>query len=227
MIRLRENVLLRKKILKFKRPKWTTYLFHLNRKLTKIYLKYKIKDIRGHSVAAKPNKWEGFEGKHRNILYTYKRFKLFYGVFSKKSAKRIVRSLKKKSNTQNPIKLLFYRTMERRLDTVLYRAKFSYTIKSAKQLIKHGNVKVNGNIVTNSTFPLYSGDLVQLAIRKHTVQGMARRMDEGIWPHPPSHLHINYKTLEILIGKIDFINMSTCFHFQVKPNNMVLDFFYH
>jgi ribosomal protein S4 len=227
MIRLRENVLLRKKILKFKRLKWNTYLFHLNRKLTKVYLKYKIKNIRGHSVSARPNKWEGFEGKHRNILYTYKRFRLFYGVLSKKSAKRIVRSIKKRSSTQNPVKLLFYKTMERRLDTVLYRAKFSYTIKSAKQLIKHGNVLVNGNIITNPTFPLHSGDLVKLAIKKHTIRGMVQRMEDGIWPHPPSNLYINYKTLEILLGEITFESMSTCFHFQVKPNNMVLDFFYH
>ena len=34
--------------------------------------------------------------------------------------------------------------LERRLDAVVYRAKLSTTIFSARQLINHGHVKVNG-----------------------------------------------------------------------------------
>ncbi len=34
--------------------------------------------------------------------------------------------------------------LERRLDAVIYRAKFATTIFSARQLINHGHVRVNG-----------------------------------------------------------------------------------
>ena len=34
--------------------------------------------------------------------------------------------------------------LERRLDAIIYRAKFATTIFSARQLINHGHVKVNG-----------------------------------------------------------------------------------
>ena len=34
--------------------------------------------------------------------------------------------------------------LERRLDAITYRAKFATTIFSARQLINHGHVKVNG-----------------------------------------------------------------------------------
>ena len=34
--------------------------------------------------------------------------------------------------------------LERRLDAIIYRAKFATTIFSSRQLINHGHVKVNG-----------------------------------------------------------------------------------
>jgi small subunit ribosomal protein S4 len=37
--------------------------------------------------------------------------------------------------------------LERRLDAIIYRAKFATTIFSARQLINHGHVKVNGKKV--------------------------------------------------------------------------------
>ena len=40
--------------------------------------------------------------------------------------------------------------LERRLDAVIYRAKFATTIFSARQLINHGHVKVNGKKVNIS-----------------------------------------------------------------------------
>lgn len=226
MIKLRENVLLQKKLLKFKRRKWLTYVFHITRKLKKRYFKYKIKNIQGYSVSSKPNKWTGFKGKYRTILHIYKRFKLFYGIFHKNSVKKIIKEIRKK-RTEKYLKQFFYEVTERRLDAVIYRSKFSYTIKSAKQLIKQGNVKVNGNIITNPSFPLRKGDLIQMTRRSHITKEIAKRSFKRVWPHPPSHLNINYKTLQIIIGELNYNNLSSCFHFQLKPENMILDFFYH
>jgi ribosomal protein S4 len=226
MIKLRENVLLQKKILKFKRRKWKTFVFHANRKLTKWFLKFKVKNIRGYSVSAKPNKWTGRKGKHRTILQIYKRFKLFYGLFSKKVVKKIVRKVKK-GKVKKQLKLLLYKVMERRLDAIIYRSKFSYSAKSARQLIMHGNVSVNGKIVTNPSFATQTGDLIKLKYSRHAMQDICRRSMERVWPHPPAHLNINYKTLHIMVGTICYQNLVGCFHFEIKPENMLLDFFYH
>lgn len=226
MIRLRENVQLRKKIFKFKRKKWGTFLFHARRKLKKRYLKYRIKNVQGYSVSAKPTKWTGFKGKYGNILQTYKRFKIFYGIFTRKSVKKIVRKVKKRK-FEKQLKLALYEIMERRLDAVIYRSKFSYTAKSARQFIMHGNVFVNGNLVTNPAFHLQTGDIVQISGNKNLIRDICHRSAVRAWPHPPSHLNINYKTLQIIVGTITYQNLSTCFHFELKPENMVLDFYYH
>ena len=58
------------------------------------------------------------------------------------------KAFKKKGNTtENFIALL-----ERRLDTVIYRAKFAITVFSARQLINHGHVKVNEKKVNVSSY---------------------------------------------------------------------------
>jgi ribosomal protein S4 len=226
MIKLRENVLLRKKIFKFKRHKWKSFVFHARRKLTKWFLKYRVKNIRGYSVSAKPNRWTGRKAKHRNVLFIYKRFKLFYGIFSKNAVKKIVRKVSNKKG-EKQLKFLLYKVMERRLDAVIYRSKFSYSAKSARQLIMHGNVSVNGNIVTNPNFATRTGDLIHLSASRRAMQDICRRSMKRVWPHPPAHLNINYKTLQIMVGTISYQNLVGCFHFEIKPENMVLDFFYH
>ena len=52
--------------------------------------------------------------------------------------------------------------LERRLDTVIYRAKFVPTVFAARQFISHGHVKVNGRRVTVASFRVKVGDLVEV-----------------------------------------------------------------
>ena len=66
--------------------------------------------------------------------------------------------MKKKGNTtENFIGLL-----ERRLDTVIYRAKFAMTVFSARQLINHGHVKVNGKKVNISSYLVSEEDTIEI-----------------------------------------------------------------
>ena len=51
---------------------------------------------------------------------------------------------------------------ERRLDAVIYRAKFATTIFSARQLINHGHVKVNGKKVNISSYSVKEEDTIEI-----------------------------------------------------------------
>jgi small subunit ribosomal protein S4 len=53
--------------------------------------------------------------------------------------------------------------LERRLDVIVYRAKFVPTIFAARQFVSHGHVKVNGRRVTIPSMRLKVGDVVELA----------------------------------------------------------------
>ena len=52
--------------------------------------------------------------------------------------------------------------LERRLDAVVYRAKFVSTIFAARQFINHGHVMVNGRRVNVPSFRCKVGDLVEV-----------------------------------------------------------------
>tara|TARA_B100001013_G_scaffold135983_1_gene79898 strand:- start:150 stop:575 length:426 start_codon:yes stop_codon:yes gene_type:complete len=68
------------------------------------------------------------------------------------------KAIKKRGNTtENLVGLL-----ERRLDTVIYRAKFATTVFSARQLINHGHIKVNGKKVNIPSYSVSEKDTIEL-----------------------------------------------------------------
>jgi small subunit ribosomal protein S4 len=52
--------------------------------------------------------------------------------------------------------------LERRLDTVIYRAKFVPTVFAARQFVNHGHIRVNGKRVTIASFRVKVGDVVEV-----------------------------------------------------------------
>ena len=52
--------------------------------------------------------------------------------------------------------------LERRLDAIIYRAKFATTIFSARQVINHGHVKVNGKRVNISSYLVKEEDSIEI-----------------------------------------------------------------
>jgi small subunit ribosomal protein S4 len=52
--------------------------------------------------------------------------------------------------------------LERRLDTIVYRAKFVPTVFAARQFINHGHIKVNGRRANIASQRVKVGDIVEL-----------------------------------------------------------------
>jgi small subunit ribosomal protein S4 len=52
--------------------------------------------------------------------------------------------------------------LERRLDTVVYRAKMVPTVFASRQFISHGHITVNGKRVTVASFRVKVGDVVEV-----------------------------------------------------------------
>ena len=52
--------------------------------------------------------------------------------------------------------------LERRLDAVVYRAKFVPTIFAARQFVNHGHVMVNGKKVNIPSYSVKEGDVIEV-----------------------------------------------------------------
>ena len=92
-------------------------------------------------------------------LQAKQKLKFYYGNMNEKQFRNVYRkAIKKKGNTaENLVGFL-----ERRLDTVIYRAKFATTVFSARQLINHGHIKVNGKKVNIPSYSVSEKDTIEL-----------------------------------------------------------------
>ena len=92
-------------------------------------------------------------------LQAKQKLKAYYGNINERQFRNIYKkaSMLKGDTSENLIGLL-----ERRLDAVIYRAKFATTIFSARQLINHGHVKVNGKRVNIPSYSVKDGDEISL-----------------------------------------------------------------
>ena len=92
-------------------------------------------------------------------LNAKQKLKSYYGNINERQFRNVYRkAIKKKGNTtENLVGIL-----ERRLDTVIYRAKFAPTVFSARQLINHGHFKVNKKKVNVSSYLVKEEDLIEV-----------------------------------------------------------------
>jgi len=92
-------------------------------------------------------------------LEAKQKMKFYYGNINERQFRNIYRkAIKKKGNTTE--NLVGY--LERRLDTVIYRAKFATTVFSARQLINHGHIRVNGKKVNIPSYLVKAEDTIDI-----------------------------------------------------------------
>lgn len=142
--------------------------------------KYKIDRRMGENIwgrAKSPvNKREYGPGQHgqrrKNKLSDFgtqlrakQKLKGYYGDLTEKQFRKIFGEAERvKGDTgENLIGLL-----ERRLDAVIYRAKFVPTIFAARQFVNHGHVTVNGKRVNIASYRVSEGDVI--AVRDRSKQ---------------------------------------------------------
>ena len=139
--------------------------------------KYKLDRRMGENIWGRPkspvNKREYGPGQHGQRrkgkvsdfgiqLKAKQKLKGYYGdVTEKQFKKAYVEASRMKGDTgQNLIGLL-----ERRLDAVVYRAKFAPTIFSARQLVSHGHIRVNGVKCNIASRLVKVGDVIELGAK--------------------------------------------------------------
>jgi len=95
-------------------------------------------------------------------LRAKQKLKGYYGDLTEKQFRRIYAEAERlRGDTgENLIGLL-----ERRLDAVVYRAKFVPTMFAARQFVNHGHVRVNGKRVNIPSYRVREGDMIELRER--------------------------------------------------------------
>ena len=95
-------------------------------------------------------------------LHAKQKLKGYYGNITERQFRKYYTEASRKSGDtgEHMIGLL-----ERRLDAVIFRAKFAPTPFSARQLVSHGHVSVNGKRVTIASYLVKEGDTISLGAK--------------------------------------------------------------
>jgi small subunit ribosomal protein S4 len=99
-------------------------------------------------------------------LNAKQKLKSYYGNINERQFRNIYRKAitKRGDTTENLIGLL-----ESRLDTVIYRAKFTPTVFAARQLINHGHIRVNTKKVNISSYLVNESDIIEVREKSKTL----------------------------------------------------------
>ena len=210
LLRSRKPVLLGpRKIFNFRKKKWEIFLKFVVKRRLRWRRRYRRVDQSLLRVSKFASRGNSFKKQFRKYLMRVKTLNLFYGGFKKKSFKKLILETKNSnpnlSKLKNKKKIYLNQNLkgllklEQRLDVVLYRSKFSESMKQARQLIAHGHVMVNNTKIRSHSILLKYGDTISITsnqkarnIIKHNI------MKSSFWPIPPKFLKINYKTLNII-----------------------------
>lgn len=116
----------------------------------------------------------GEHGKFRRKLSSYglqlrekQKVKKIYGVLEKQFRRYFEKAEKSKGMTGENLLLL----LERRLDNIVFRLGFSLTRASARQLVLHGHLLVNGKKVDIPSYSCQVGD--EIALRPKSRETMS------------------------------------------------------
>jgi small subunit ribosomal protein S4 len=109
--------------------------------------------------------------------------------------------------------------LERRLDAIVYRAKFVPTMFAARQFVSHGHVKVNGRRVTIPSMRLKVGDSVEMR-QKSKELGVVLEAVQLAERDVPDYVEVDHKAMSAKLARIPGLS-DVPYPVQMEPNLVV------
>ncbi len=150
-------------------------------------------------------------------LRAKQKLKGYYGNITEKQFRRYYdEAVRMRGDSgQNLIGLL-----ERRLDAVVYRAKFVPTVFAARQFVNHGHVLVNGRRVNIPSYLVKPGDVVEVRERSREIP-MVLEARESAERDVPDYIQVDgFKAVFLRVPTLDEVPYPV----TMEPN-LVIEFY--
>jgi len=92
--------------------------------------------------------------------------------------------------------LILLQLLEMRLDTICFSLGFAPTIGSARQLVNHGHIMVNNQVVNISSFQCQINDIIGVKSKSTSKNLVENNLKVIKFIDPPTHLELNKSKLE-------------------------------
>jgi small subunit ribosomal protein S4 len=109
--------------------------------------------------------------------------------------------------------------LERRLDAVIYRAKFVPTVFAARQFVNHGHIKVNGRRVTIASYTVKVGDTIEVKEKSKQLALVIEATQLGE-RDVPDYLEVDHSKMTAKFARIPHLN-EVPYPVQMEPHLIV------
>ena len=198
----------------------------------RVEAKYKLDRRMGENIWGRPkspvNKREYGPGQHGQRrkgklsdfgiqLRAKQKLKGYYGNITEKQFRAIYKeAVRVRQETGSALIGL----LERRLDAVVYRAKFVPTVFAARQFVNHGHVTVNGKRVNIPSYRVKEGDVIEVRERARGIP-MVLEAVQSPERDVPEYLSVdNFKATFVRIPAMDEVPYPV----RMEPN-LVIEFY--
>ena len=112
--------------------------------------------------------------------------------------------------------------LERRLDAVVYRAKFVPTVFAARQFVNHGHVKVNGRRVTIASYLVKAGDVIEV---KEASKQLVIVLESAALAERdvPDYVEVDHSKMTAKLARVPTLS-DVPYPVQMEPN-LVIEFY--
>ncbi|MEN3931470.1 30S ribosomal protein S4 [Microvirga sp. W0021] len=200
----------------------------------RIQAKYKLDRRMGQNIWGRPkspvNRREYGPGQHgqrrKGKLSDYgtqlrakQKLKGYYANITEKQFRRIyTEAVRLKGDSgENMIGLL-----ERRLDAVIYRAKFVPTPFAARQFINHGHIKVNGRRVNIASYQVKIGDVIEVKESSRQIE-MVLVASQSAERDVPDYIEVDHGKMTAKYNRVPSLS-EVPYPVQMEPN-LVVEFY--
>ncbi len=196
--------------------------------------KHKIDRRLGENIWGRPksplNKRESRPGQHgeRRVnklsdfgqqLRAKQKLKGYYGNISERQFRKIYDEA---SRLRGSTSELLIGLLERRLDAIVYRAKFVPTVFAARQFVSHGHVTVNGHKVDICSYRCRVGDVVE--VKESSRQGvLVLEAIKSAERDTPDYLEVDHTKMTAKFTRVPALS-DVPFPVQMEPN-LVVEFY--
>ena len=152
-------------------------------------------------------------------LKAKQKLKGYYGNIGEKQFRKVYEeAARRRGDTgENLVGLL-----ERRLDAVVYRAKFAPTPFSSRQLISHGHVQVNGKRVTIASYQVRENDQITLTDKARQLALVLEASQSGE-RDVPDYLTVDHQKMSASFVRVPKL-AEVPYPVQMEPN-LVVEFY--
>ena len=130
--------------------------------------------------------------------------KRIYGMFERQFRNYFEKAERAKGATGEVLLQL----LERRLDNVIFRSCFASSLASARQIVGHKFVRINGRKVNIPSYQVKEGDEIKLAGTESQVKALKEKAKELESRGIPEWLEVSGETLSVKIKRLPTKNDS-------------------